>query len=173
MGSIRSWMSCVATVLILICPAAATAQERSAGQEVSSLTTLIAEVRQLRLAVEEFSRTQTQILGLSVYLSVQQTRAARAAASYDAARKELEVAAQKVGQMSTAVGASDAVARGTTPEERTRFELEGEVMKRMLDALVLQEQQARSRETELFQALQVEEASWAELISRLEQLLRK
>jgi hypothetical protein len=42
-----------------------------------------------------------------------------------------------------------------------------------LAALTAEEQQARSREGELSQAMQLEDARWSDLISRLEQLIKR
>jgi hypothetical protein len=163
-----------AAVLTVSCTVALVAQGRTDVTDPGSLAALTAEIRQLRLAVEESTRTQTQTQALGVYLSVQQARLVQVAARLDAARKDLDAASVKSRQMSAALaGTEDALPRVTNPEVRTQLDQEGRAIKQQLESLVLQEQLARSRETELLQMLQVEDARWTDLISRLEQLLKK
>src|SRR5688500_4184791 len=57
-----------------------------------SLAALTAEVRQLRVAVEDLARVQAETQALGVYLSAQQSRVQQVSAQLDAARKELETA---------------------------------------------------------------------------------
>jgi hypothetical protein len=55
------------------------------------------------------------------------------------------------------------------------LQLKGAIRQRKHDqgTLALEEQRARTRETELSQALYLEESKWTEFIARLEQLTRK
>jgi hypothetical protein len=89
----------VAVALVVSSAVAVMAQNQSESQG-GSLAALTAEIRQLRLAVEEATRSQTQALG--VYLSVQQARLVEVAARVDAAREELDARGQ--GIVSSAAG---------------------------------------------------------------------
>src|SRR5688500_14852551 len=57
-----------------------------------SLAALTAEVRQLRLSVEELARSQTKTQALAVYLSAQQSRLQQADQQLAVARRELDAA---------------------------------------------------------------------------------
>jgi hypothetical protein len=150
------------------------AQGRTDATDPGSLAALTAEIRQLRLVVEESTRTQTQTQALGVYLSVQQARLVQLAARLDTARKDLDVAMVKSRQMSVALaGTEDALPRVTNPETRNQLEAEGRALKQELESVALQERLAQSREAELVQMLQAEDARWTDLISRLEQLIRR
>ena len=150
------------------------AQGRSDLPDSGSLAALTAEIRQLRLAVEESTRTQTQTQALGVYLSVQSARLVQVAAKLDAARKELDALTVRLKQMSAELASTeDALPRVTNPEARTQLDVQRRALKQELEGVGLQEHLARTRETELSQILQVEDARWTDLISRLEQLIRK
>jgi chromosome segregation ATPase len=155
------------------CVTAVLAQGKSDPAD-SSLAALTSEVRQLRLAVEELSKSQTQTQALGVYLSVQQSRIVQVANRLDAAQRDLDAAAARSREMEGRVMTiTDELQRISDP--RTRAELEGaarefKAEQRLVD---LQWQQARSRESELSQALQLEESRWTDLIARLEKLVAK
>jgi hypothetical protein len=61
----------------------------------------------------------------------------------------------------------------TEPQRRAQLEDANQQLKFEQRRVVEQEQQARAREAELSLALQVEESRWTDLITRLEQLIRK
>jgi hypothetical protein len=74
------------------------------------------------------------------------------------------------------VAAGLAVALAQEPgQSRETGEVEAQMRaaKQQLDRFSAQEQQVRNREGEIFQAAQTEEARWSELVTRLEQLLKK
>src|SRR5215213_7493930 len=86
-----SW--CGVTVLSVGCVAGVLAQGRGDGTDAAaSLAPLTSELRQLRVAVEELTRSQTQTQALGVYLSVQQTRLLQVATQMESARKDVEIA---------------------------------------------------------------------------------
>src|SRR5688572_14737013 len=81
------------------------AEARAADREISlsarapilagddgSLAALTAEVRQLRVAVEDLARAQAETQAMGVYLSAQQNRVQRVAAQLDAVRNDLDAA---------------------------------------------------------------------------------
>ena len=74
-------------ILVFGCIAVVQRQEKNEALGGGSLTALTAEVRQLRLAVEESMRSQAQTQALGVYLSAQQSRILQVASRLDAVPK--------------------------------------------------------------------------------------
>jgi chromosome segregation ATPase len=151
------------------------AQGRSDGTDASgSLAALTTEVRQLRIAVQELARSQTQSQALGVYLSVQQNRLTQAAAQLDAARKDVEGSTLRLGELSSKAGELElALQRTVAPQEREAIEQMTGVTKREQSSAARQAQQAQTRYDELSQSVQLEESRWSDLVSRLEQLLKR
>ena len=150
------------------------AQSRADLSDSGSLAALVAEVRQLRLAVEESTRRQTETQALGVYLSAQQTRLVQMAARADTARSDLDAAMLRSGEIEGNLAEiADALQRVTDPGERRRLEEVSRDLKREQDRVLVRQQQAQNRDSEVSQLLQVEDARWTELISRLEQLMKR
>ena len=134
------------------------------------MAALTAEVRQLRLAVEEFARTQAETQALSAYLAARQGRLMQTTQQLDAVRKEIDATiantrdmeqqlAQISRELSSATGAHRAAIETgmrATEAERSRLELEL--------------QRIRARENDLSRTLAVEEDRWADALSRMERL---
>ena len=140
----------------------------------NSLAGVTAEIRQLRLAVEESTRTQRQTHALGVYISAQQSRLLQVTSRLDIARRELDAVANRSKQLAADVASNeDAAVHSTKVEDRPQYEVQARYAKSELDRLAPQLQLAQSREAELAQQLQAEEARWADLIARLEQSLKK
>src|ERR1051325_2226818 len=76
-------------------------QGRTEPADPGSLAALTAEVRELRLAVQQLSQTQSQTQALGVYLSVQQSRVLQVSSQLDAARKELDAASLHSNELAT------------------------------------------------------------------------
>ena len=139
-----------------------------------SLAALTAEIRQLRVAVEESTRSQTQTQALGVYLSVQQSRILQAATRLESARKELDAVSLRSREIASQLeNFQGEILRVNEPQRRAQLEDANQQLKFEQRHVVEQEQQARAREAELSQALQVEESRWTDLITRLEQLIRR
>ena len=135
-----------------------------------SLAGLTAEVRQLRLAVEESGRRQTQTQAVSVYLAAQQSRMVQLSTRLDAVRKELGAAEAASRQLVSLAGNAEGdLARSMPPEERNETNGMLRLFKDQAAGAVEREQRIRQQETELLQALQVEETRWRDLIARLQQ----
>ena len=140
-----------------------------------SLTGLTAEVRQLRLAVEEATKAQTQTQALAVYLSVQKDRIFQVWSRLDSLRKDIAAAAD------VSVSASDRIARITKaasdtsqpPEIRAEIALQLAPTKEAAARAAQREQDLRNQEAVLAQSLQAEEARWSDLIARLEQTIKR
>jgi chromosome segregation ATPase len=138
-----------------------------------SLAALTGEVRQLRLAVEELARSQTETQALGVYLSAQQTRLQQADQQLAVARRELEAATAARDDIEARL--ADVLAeqpRATSADRRTQLDEAIAGLKYEQARLERELQQARSRENDLSRALQSEESRWNDLIARLESLAR-
>jgi chromosome segregation ATPase len=167
-----SW--CGAVVLAMCFAAAVMAQGRGDVNDANSMAAVTSELRQLRVAVEESTRSQTQTQALGVYLSVQQSRILQVAARLDSVRKELDTATMRSrGIASELSRIDDDLPRTTDPGQRSALESAQRALKPELEQVKMQEQQARLREGELSQALQLEDSRWTDLISRLEQLIKR
>ena len=135
-----------------------------------SLAGLTAEVRQLRLAVEESARRQAQTQAISIYLAAQQSRMVQLSTRLDAVRKELAAAEAASRQLVTlAANFEGDLPRSMPPGERHEATGMFRVFKDQAAGAVEREQRIRLQETELLQALQVEETRWRDLIARLQQ----
>ena len=166
-----SWS--VALVLAAGSAAVVLAQEKNDAPN-GSLAALTAEIRQLRVAVEESTRSQTQTQALGVYLSVQQSRILQAATRLESARKDLDAVSLRSREISSQLeNFQGEILRVTEPQRLAQLEDANQQLKFEQRRVVEQEQQARAREAELSQALQVEESRWTDLITRLEQLIRR
>jgi chromosome segregation ATPase len=168
-----SWFG--AAVLTMTCAAALLAQGRKDGTDAeASFGALTSELRQLRMAVEELMRSQTQTQALGVYLSVQQSRILQVAARLDSARKELDTASVRSQKIASALANdNNELSQVADPERRAALEQAIRDLKQEQASVRLQEQQARNRDAELYQALQAEELRWSDLMSRLEQLIKR
>jgi hypothetical protein len=166
---------CLAAVLGFGCAAVVLAQGgNGVPDSTGSLAALTAEVQKLRVAVEQSTRSQTQTQALAVYLSVQQNRILQVATRLDTVRKELDAAAVRSREIASHLAnAEEELLRTTEPSRRIALQEATQGLKAEQQRVGLQEQQARVRETELSQALQLEESRWSELISRLEQVINK
>jgi hypothetical protein len=151
------------------------AQAAAQTPDPGSLAALTAEIRQLRLAVEESGRAQGQTQALTVYISAQRDRMVQMANRADAANKELEAAATAASEMANQLThiERNAAAPGTSPGMRLAMTQEIEGVRAEVARRRAQEQALRTRVLEMTQGLQVEEARWADLISRLEQTIRR
>jgi chromosome segregation ATPase len=144
------------------------------AEPAAALKDLTAEVRRLRVAVEEATRAQAQTQALGVYLTVEQGRIVQAASRVESARREIEDLQAVSRRLTADVAALEsALSRETDPEKRRMMEMQQRVTKQELDEASSREQQIRSREAEATQALQVEEARWSDLISTLEAIIKK
>jgi len=169
----RTWALVAAAVLCVSIGAAALGQA-PANAESKTLIDLTAEVRLLRQAVEEGTRSQTQTQALGIYLSAQQARIVQVAARLDAATRELEATTARSRELAqTLATAEESRARARTSELRAQLEMESRAIRIAQQHVAAEEQQARARESELAQSLHVESARWTDLISRLEQLIKR
>src|SRR5688572_18715652 len=97
----------VVVALVVTSSMTVMAQSRADLSDSGSLAALVVEVRQLRLAVEEATRRQTETQALGVYLSVQQTRLVQMAARSDAARREFDAASLRSEEIASRLADMD------------------------------------------------------------------
>ena len=139
-----------------------------------SMAGLTAEVRELRVAVQQLAQTQSQTQALGVYLSVQQSRVLQVSSQLDVARRELDSAALRVSDLATRLAdLEEELPRVSDTTHRNALQDGIRGMRREHAAISAQEQQTRARELELSQSLQAEESRWSALISRLEALTQR
>jgi DNA repair exonuclease SbcCD ATPase subunit len=160
-----------AAMVIACCATALMAQtgERPDG----SMASLTAELRQLREAVEALTKVQAQTQALGVYLSAQQSRVTQTAARLDAVQKDLDTVVRRAEQVDAQLTQLNEGLPNASPSERLAIADAARAMTVEQKGLTAQLQQARAKETELLQALQLEEGRWTDLISRLEQLMAR
>jgi chromosome segregation ATPase len=167
-------VSAVVALAIVGGAAVVAGQNRNEPADPGSLAALTAEVRELRLAVQQLSQTQSQTQALGVYLTVQQSRVLQVSSQVDAARKELDAAALRSNDVATKLADfEEELPRVSDPAKRADLQGASRAMKREHETATLQEQQARARELELSQSLQAEESRWSALIARLEALTQR
>jgi chromosome segregation ATPase len=176
--TVRRYLSrlVVPTALLMLIWSASVlrAQEKTDPLPTGSLASLTAEVHALRLAVEEAARSQTQTQALGVYLSAEQSRLVQVAGRLDAVRTELNTVRARARELADSlVNVQTQLAGNPQPEMRVQLQEMSRVLKQQADRAAEQEQAISTRESELNQAFQAEETRWAELIARLEQVIKK
>jgi chromosome segregation ATPase len=170
----KTLLSCTGVLLVLVC-ATVVAQERTPVPSDGSLAALTAEVRLLRAAVEKSTQIQTQIQGLGVYLSAQQSRLIQMSGRVEALRRELDAAVQQSQGLNAQIQqARETLTGGTlTPPERDAVQDMLTGLTRQLPQSTARENQIRARESEANADLQTELTRWSDLITRLEQAIRQ
>jgi hypothetical protein len=162
-----------ALIPTVVCALLAVAAIRAQSQTETgpgSMAGLVREVQQLRLAVEESTRAQSQLQMLSVMLSAQQSRLVQFANRLDATRRELADAAMRTAEANRLVKMFQG---DTAADDREEAASLMKMFKPQADAAARREQELRTRETELLQAYQTEEARWMDLMARLEQSTKR
>ena len=148
------------------------AAPRVEGDE--SMAALTAEVRQLRVAIEQLARSQAETQTLGMTLSAQQGRILQVTQQLDAVRKEIAAAsAGSQGFEAQLAGFRDEISRVTEPGQRAGFESAMRGIEAERSRLELELQQARSRENDLSRALALEEDRWSDTLERMEQLTQQ
>jgi uncharacterized protein (UPF0335 family) len=125
-------------------------------------------------AIEQSTRTQTQAQALGIFLSAQQSRIMQVTTRLDAARKELEAAAQQsMDHANQLARLEEEIPKVSDQNKRVAIEDRTRHFKLAIKTIAAQEQQARAREAEMLQAWQQEEARWNDLIARLQQIVER
>ena len=141
------------------------------GDEDGSLAALTAEVRQLRVAVEELARAQAEMQAMGVYLSAQQSRVQQVSAQLDAVRKDLDTATVRSQSFEAELARlADALALITDRQERAGLESALRATETERNRVDLEIQQVRGRESDLSRTLAIEEDRLNDLLARVERL---
>ena len=139
-----------------------------------SMAALTAEVRELRVAVQQFAQTQSQTQALGVYLSVQQSRILQVSSQLETARRELDGVSRQSSEVTSKLGdLEEELPRISDPMQRNAVQEAIREMRREQALATAQEQQLRNRELELSQTMQTEESRWSSLLTRLEALTQR
>jgi chromosome segregation ATPase len=135
------------------------------------LAALTAEVRQLRVAVEELARAQAEMQAMGVYLSAQQSRVQQVSAQLDAVRKDLDTATVRSQSFEAELARlADALAFITDRQERAGLESALRATETERNRVDLEIQQVRGRESDLSWTLAIEEDRLNDLLARVERL---
>jgi hypothetical protein len=111
---------------------------------------------------------------LAVYLSAEQSRLLQVSSRLDAVRTELAAATGRSHELTDSLASAQTrLATVTQPEMRADLEEMVRSFKQQSDRAAEQVQLLTTRESELAQMFQTEEARWADLIARLEQTIKK
>ena len=165
----------VTTALLAVAAAGVVwAQGTAQATSTGTLAALTEEVRQLRLAVQASSGTQTQIQATTVYLSAEQSRMTQLSAKLDKVQTDLR--ARISANQATATRLKEFQSQlATATDQAARNELTVLIKEttREGDHGLDEETQLRTRESELVTMLQTEEARWQDLLARLDTLVKK
>jgi hypothetical protein len=171
----RGTVTIAAGIAFLTAAAWATVRAQGLGPSAGgSLAELTAEVRQLRAVIQEAARSQTQVQGLSLALTSQQSRLGQVGTRLEKIDEELRAASAKTGEAKRALAeAESSAANAVTPSELKSSQLDVRLAKAAVDRLVEEENQVRLRQTEHVAAFRAEEARWVELVARLEEVIKR
>jgi chromosome segregation ATPase len=165
----------LAVVALAIAGGATVVLGQSRGEPADgSMAALTAEVRELRVAVQQFAQTQSQTQALGVYLSVQQSRILQLSSQLETARRELDgVSRESSDVTSRLANLEEELPRLSDPVKRSAVQDAIREVRRQQALATAQEQQLRNRELELSQTMQAEESRWSSLLTRLEALTQR
>jgi chromosome segregation ATPase len=132
-----------------------------------SLASLTAEVRQLRVAVEQLARSQTEAQALAAALSARQSRVEQITRELDEVRREIERAASRSEEFNDqAARLSQQLSLATDLRERAALENALRQVEAERDADARRLQNDRGRESNLSRTLALEEDRWNDLLAR-------
>lgn len=105
-----------------------------------TLSALLVEVRQLRMAMERAATTTPQIQLLGARLSVQSERLARAGRDHDSVKQELDEVSASLAQLTARIPEIESAAAQETNQERQRdLVLEQAAVRNQVAALAVRE----------------------------------
>jgi hypothetical protein len=157
---------------VTVCAFPLFAQNAGTGSDI--LSALLMEVRALRVAVERAASATPQVQLFTARLAVQNERLTRATREADAVHQELDQA-QRSAIASAAEGAEleEALRQEADPAKQQVLKQKQHMVKEQLDASIAAEARLRARDAEFANALALEQAQWAELNRRFEELERQ
>jgi DNA repair exonuclease SbcCD ATPase subunit len=158
------------SVLLCLCFAA---RGQAPSPDPQTLQTLLAEVRQLRLAIERSNQIGPRIQIAVERLKLQQEQVARVARQLDDLRRDLDKSRSEQGKAQQRIQALDSQAtQAADPVQRKGMEEASKELKLEVEQGEKSLQQLQVREGELASQLQVEQGKLAELNDHLDQVER-
>ena len=131
-----------------------------------SIAALTAEIRQLRVAVQELARSQQEAQTLSVTLSAQQNRVERAAEELQRIRENIGGMTFQIDQIDSRLSSlSEELSLATNLDRRQNLERQIRQARQDKDGFESRLQRARVQESELLRALQTEQGQFDDLVS--------
>jgi len=162
----------LALVLVAACVFPILAQSTAQGGD--TLSRLLVEVHALRVAMERSAAAGPQVQLLSSRLSVQNDRVTRAMHDADTVHAELEKMQREVANLTRdAADIDESLARDMEPAARAEMRQRSQAIKQQLEASMAAEGPLRVRDADFANALAVEQAQWAELNRRFDELERQ
>ena len=167
----------VAGVAVLAGAAVVTTWAQGLGPSAGgSLAELTAEVRQLRVVIQDAGRNQSQMQALGIALTAQQSRLTQVGARLDAANAELEKAQEKSRQFAAVFTNAQNVERqpqNWTAQERAEHAEMMKMMRDQADQAQAAENAIRVRINDVTAAFRAEEARWLELVAKLDEVVKR
>jgi hypothetical protein len=138
-----------------------------------TLTRLLGEVHQLRLAMERAATMAPQVQLLTARLTVQNERLSHAVREHTSAQQQLDQVITATGEMTARLEALEGTVAIEIPAEERRqiVDLQRD-LKQQIERQTAHEMRLRARETELANAVSVERNQWLELNSRMDAMER-
>jgi predicted nucleic acid-binding Zn-ribbon protein len=131
-----------------------------------SIAALTAEIRQLRVAVQQLARSQQEAQTLSVTLSAQQNRVERAAEELQRIRENIGGMTFQIDQIDSRLSSlSEELSLATNLDRRQNLERQIRQARQDKDGFESRLQRARVQESELLRALQTEQGQFDDLVS--------
>ena len=167
-------MKLVAGIAVLSGAAVVTTLAQGLGPSSSgSLSELTAEVRQLKVALQEASRSQNQMQALNISLTAQQSRLAQVSARLDTAEEDLQQATSRTREAVAVIATAQESRPNLTAEERGQIAEMVKMFRQQADEAQTHENTARIKRDELMNAFRAEEARWLQLVARLEEIVKR
>jgi len=160
---------------VLVCAAVVTTWAQGLGPSTAgSLAELTAEVRQLKVALQEASRSQNQMQALNISLTAQQSRLAQVSTRLDTAEEDLQQAMSRTREAVTAIATAQNETRpNISTEERAQLAEMVKMFRQQADEAQTRENNARARRDDLMNAFRAEEARWLQLVAKLEEIVKR
>jgi hypothetical protein len=139
-----------------------------------SLAELTAEVRQMKVALQEASRSQNQMQALNISLTAQQSRLAQVSARLDTAEEDLQQAMSRTQEAVTVIATAQNESRpNASVEERAQLAEMVKTFRQQAEQAQTRENNARVRRDELMNAFRAEEARWLQLVAKLDEIVKR
>ncbi len=159
----------VALIAVVAMPI--TAHEQGPSSTTEPTPALLAEVRALRMAIEQSNAVAPRVQLTLTRLNIEEQRIAQLTIQLEQIRRQIADAVLESQKLSDRLGDVESSLQSPTEEKvRRTFEYEQRQLKRALRGQAALEQQLRASENDATQALNTEQARWNELNERLDEL---